>query len=599
MPLSKLIRRLSWMLPGLILLSGPLAWAQPLVEPTLDQPYVMRLHARARTVDLLIAMLAQPEVSQDPLLHEQVVSSLGRSRSPRAIEPIRRSLSDQDWHVQAAAAQALGEFPAELVPALLRAALAAEDNRVAAQAIRSALRLHFKAGAPAIASLLDRKDEGLTVLSITALTQLDTPLTGPALAQQLNAGSLAVRVAALHNARLGAPAGEAAKTIETLAEGKDAVLRGLALACLGKINSANAKGTLTAAAGEADWRVRAGAAEGLGDLGPSLSLVKLLSDPSPAVRLAASQAARKVKDPAAIEPLWKALQDPIEPNHLAARDALTALGTPAVASRAGQLLTEQGTLLLEKIKGRKPVAPPTAQEQFIRRQAQAASYILGQARSKEGYAYHLSLMTALPAADPLIEQVAVSLGQIGDPRAMPVFTKYIAAARKVALEYFTALVTGAPPTVQWNENAYASVVRGMVLLGQDFTELKAMLEYTMSSGRIAPASLAVMDGLTAPEYKADRQALVQLLSEVVKDAGYDTATRWKAARHLAKLKAKEAVPALTDLLEKQRPNYELMSVAAWAIQEITGTAPAKVGDPVDGAEPLDLILSADAAPINP
>ncbi|NQU75821.1 MAG: HEAT repeat domain-containing protein, partial [Planctomycetes bacterium] len=494
------------------------------------------------------------------------------------------SLNDEDWRVRVAAVAFLGQMPLYWVAANLTAAVSAEDNRVAAEAVRAVVRQrHLSAGA-SVEALIDRNGPRLTALALDALTDLGQERAEAALLKDLAHDSTLVRLAALRHARCVRDPQRA--TIEAIAamagdEKAEPMIRGEALAVLGKLAGPAAKGVLLGAVDHADWRIRAGAAEGLGHVGSEAATIKLLTDKAGPVRLAAYRAVEITRDPAAFETLWKNLDDdPIEVNHAAVREALVHIDEAQVPTRAGLRLRENAGVLLaievpRRLKMNKVgMLTDTQEKRLARSRAVDASYILGELGSDEEYAFHVSLLTKLSESDELLEQVAVSLGQIGKAEAILHMLDYMEHAIPTALEYYDTLSSEWGPSVSFRETVCGNVVRAMGTIDPmaGLAMYRAVNNLLQKGNRMAQSNIAIVDILTANCDKFSPADVDAMLGSCIADATYPAEARWKAAHTVGKLKFKGPAcgKALDTMLNTERASREYLVVAGWAVQEITG-----------------------------
>src|SRR5690606_15449022 len=130
---------IKWLMAGILLAAGHTALAaEPPPEPA---QFPAGFHAGERTVALLEQMLDVPPATNDAALRQRLLSELARCRRRSSVERITQALHSDDTTVRAAAAQAIGELPHLLAGHAIQVALNDEHPRVAAQAIRSAVRL--------------------------------------------------------------------------------------------------------------------------------------------------------------------------------------------------------------------------------------------------------------------------------------------------------------------------------------------------------------------------------------------------------------------------------------------------------------------------
>ena len=561
----------------------------PLPEPDLPAvPFVHSPFSNDRTVALLKAMLDNGQFNDDPVLRERIVADLARTRNYTAVPHVVARLDDPDWRVRVAAANGLGDVPRLWVREHLTAPLSQTDGRVVAAGVRAIVRHKYTSAAGALAALIDRDEERLSALAIDALTDLGLAREQTDLCEDLaHAGNL-VPLAALNNApRVGKPSPALVTALKTLA-GDPAVvpmLRGKALAVLGLLTGAAGRDVLLSAAGDADWRVRLGVAEAMGYVGPEPITVELLADPVGPVRLAAIRSVQRVRDSAALDALWERLDDPIEVNRLAAREALVHIPHPQVAIRAARRLRENGKVLLDMSLPRRlsyeqwPKLGDTEPKRSAREKAIAASYILGKLKSRGAHDFHLKLLEELTESDPLVAMVALSLGRIDDDRAGPAMVEWLEHAYETGLKYYRQVEAMQIPTLAFDEVVYADVIRGLGMAdpaaGTDMFEKTVLIYPKLRSMKMVRATLAVLEVILARSEAFEAPYLDAMLGNVIDERTYSDRGIWQAAYVVGKLKFKgpSCEAALRHMLDVDRRSREFLLVAGWALQRTTGEMP--------------------------
>jgi hypothetical protein len=209
-----------------------------------------------------------------------------------------------------------------------------------------------------------------------------------------------------------------------------------------------------------------------------------------------------------------------------------------------------------------------------RRRATDASYILGRLKSHEEYDFHLSLLTGLTESDPLVNQVAVSLGQIADPKAVPALLDYLGFGYDTAREYYATMNNVTGPTVQFDENSYADAIRALAAIDPTagVTDMRNVVNLLINELRMSQANLAVVQVLAGRADKYEPAYLDYVFGQVIADRRYPSVARWLAARAVGTLKFQGAActKAIDGVLNTERPARELILVAAWANQQTTG-----------------------------
>ena len=119
------------------------------------------------------------------------------------------------------------------------------------------------------------------------------------------------------------------------------------------------------------------------------------------------------------------LLTPPDETHLAARDALVQMDAPQlVAEKAGRIMEKLSQEYFQLLIVQKSTTQPDSYKQIgqqidkSRRNLKAISYLLGSTKSTQAYDAHLDLLARADVRDPIVEQLALSMGWIGDPRAV-------------------------------------------------------------------------------------------------------------------------------------------------------------------------------------
>lgn len=201
----------------------------------------------------------------DPALRLGAVVALGRLPGGDCGR-LSTLLSDPDAAVRAAAAEGVARCPAPEVEPAIAAALEAEDDPAARQALLAALGAVGGEGAAArLASLVRSPDPAVRFAAVRALGETGSPGALDPLLHVLAEGDAALQAAAL---RALGELGDA-RGADALARGMDAPdreLRRTAAEALRLVAPPAAAQRLVRALTDADWRVRLSAARTLGRL---------------------------------------------------------------------------------------------------------------------------------------------------------------------------------------------------------------------------------------------------------------------------------------------------------------------------------------------
>ncbi len=583
---------------------------KPLPEPFVKGELRRRHFGSDRTVRLMGELtLPRPGTSKpgdiDPLERERAVIDLGLTRNPAALALLGRALSDTDWRVRSAAALALCNFTDAEAAELLVRALKRPDSSSddLAGALRAARRVKWPALSGALSRLLEHPAPTVRAEALNALTDLPEAADAETLGKLLVDDNIVVRLAAARNAALAEPDALLASALAKPARRDVPAVRGLCLAALGRQAPEKYMLLLTAGGSDDNPLVRRGAVAGLTSAGKGERISAFLNDGSTPVRLAAIRGAGKLKRTDCIDRLFKIMpQTPPAETHLAARDSLIQIDAPEItAAKAGRLMEEINPKYFKLLGQQKGKMPLAERQQFrrrankVRRNLEALSYLLGSAKSTQAYETHLNLLIRVDIRDLLLEQLTVSLGQIGDRRAIGPMTKKLAACADFTEKSLAIMAKSPDVIIVLPEDNSAGLMHAAVAMKVS-EALPIMLRFSsMGFGpqrakRSAWTADMLMPALTD---ERTRPVVVEELRRQLNwkyaargcQAGSDeynkamsrkfTALRcrFESAKSLGKLKANVALENLRWLLTEDRLERRIMHAAAWAIQEITGRTP--------------------------
>ncbi|MBN1942003.1 MAG: HEAT repeat domain-containing protein [Phycisphaerae bacterium] len=611
-----------------LLLYGGFCFANPssaIPEPVLEGDEVpIPTFGDARSVELLGGLLAE----KDPRVRERAAGELGQTHNLAALPRLQQAAKDASSAVRAAAirgATELGLAGREIILAGLRDThdaplLAAMDGLVA-------LRLQDAADALQPLTRHEREEIRFTALrTLTALRRAATPADLKALLDEKNSSSSDILVEALRNALLLESAGERQSDFTRLAEApQPPVVRAAAVECLGKFVSA----VPTTRPAEPEKFENVGK-----DPNPLLrravvrvyrqreapgNIVPFLSDPSGLVRLAAAEALGDLPTLEALGPLVRVfLNAPDDRMHAAAFRALRRIGGApvgqAVADHLRRIQADQKTnndaladvvKQLSKLAEAKPAEKKNTKtidpeithrtealqnrketlqrrRELLQRNVISCCRLLGVLRRKEGFDELLRLTTALPIDSPLLGEVAAALGRIGDPRAVEPLRAVLDRCSRQALPYLKALTRMVIPP-PFSEKITGQVIQALAALG-DTESLNATLRLMrlyVSRKRLETViafALESLPSLTPAERRSDVEAVVVAL---LKDRDLFLSIQWRAVKTAGRMKFHSALPLLKRILYQRRECPAMMTVAAWAMQRITGSKqPPMIPEPV-------------------
>ncbi len=577
---------------------------KPLPEPFVQGKMGRQDFGSDRTVRLM-SEIARNGI--DLLERERAVMDLGLTCNPAALAPLKRALSDKDRRVRSAAALALCNFTPVEAAGLLAGALERADSSGddLAGALRAARRVKWSALGGALVKLLEHPAPAVRAEALNVLTDLPKAVDAKTLVKLLADSNVVVRLAAAKNAALAEPDALLAEALVKPAKDDVPAVRGLCLAALGRHASKKEEYLLLLTVGGNDKNplVRQGAVEGFASAGKGEKIGAFLNDDSTPVLLAAVRGAGQSKHTEYIDRLLEImLQTPPDETHLAARDSLVQMDAPkTTAAKAGRLMEKISPEYFNLLRRQKSkMLLPERQKLTLRikktrRNLKALSYLLGSAKSTQTYEAHLDLLIRVGTRDPLLEQLALSLGQIGDRRAVKPVMKQMVACADFSEKALKSMSLNPLVIIPLPEDNSAGLMHSAVALKVS-EALPTMLRFSsMGFGiyrakRSAWTADMLMPALTD---ERTRPAVIEELRKQarweyaarghVKDSdGYNKARsrrftvlrcRFESAKSLGQLKADVAIEDLRWLLTEDRRDWRLMRAAAWAIQEITGKTP--------------------------
>ncbi|MDY7009965.1 MAG: HEAT repeat domain-containing protein [Planctomycetota bacterium] len=575
---------------------------KPLPEPFVRGEMKRQDFGSDRTVRLLAELV---ENGIDPLEREKAVTDLGRTRNPAALAHLERALSDNDRCVRSAAALALCNFTSAEAVGLLTKALERTDSSGddLEGALRAAREVRWQGLSVALVKLLDHSAGAVRAEALNALTDLSKSADAETLRKLLSDDNISVRLAAARNAALAEPDAILAEALSKPARSDAPAVRGLCLSALGRHAPKKYIQLLIDGGNDKNPFIRRGAVEGLTSAGEAEKVGAFLNDDSTPVRLAAVRGVGKLKRTESIDRIFEImLQAPPDETHLAARDALIQMNAPeTVSARAGTFMKENSTDYFELLESHKKPIPPDEVSQLARRiekarrNLKALSYLLGSAKSTRDYEAHLGLLIRMDFKDPVLEQLALSMGRIGDRRAVGPIMKQLTACADFSEKALKSMFLNPLNPIPLPEDNSAALLHAAVAL-KISEALPVLIRFSsMGFGQFRAKRSAWTADMLMPEM-TDEQTRPAVVEELQRQlswkyaAGdhekgsdeYDKAQsrrftvlrcRFESAKSLGKLKADEAVDNLRWILTEDRPDMRVMQAAAWAIQEITGKTP--------------------------
>ena len=296
------------------------------IEPLIDILVDSDKENRAAAAKALRA-LGEPQWSKWVKGDSDDFARLGKSKAPRAVEPLIKALNDGAWPVSAA--EALGKSgDTRAVKPLIRA-LRERDEDVRQEAAKALGKLcDTRAVEPLIGALNDR-DKDVCQEAAKALGNLGDGRAVEPLIKALEDKESFARMAAEALGNLGDT-----RAFEPLIKAlgdRDCEVCEAAAEALGNLGDARAVEPLIKGLGDGTWHVREAAVYALGKLGDDRAvdpLIRALGNSDDNGRKAAAEALGELGNTRAVDPLTNMLCDSWNSVRRAASEALFALGEP-------------------------------------------------------------------------------------------------------------------------------------------------------------------------------------------------------------------------------------------------------------------------------
>ncbi|MBN1553744.1 MAG: HEAT repeat domain-containing protein [Phycisphaerae bacterium] len=597
-------------------------------EPVLDGDEVPRpLFGDARSVKLLGDLLND----EDLRVRERAAGELGQTHNPKALAYLKRAAKDSSPAVRAAATRGaveLGFSGKEIV----LAGLNDKDITPLLAAMNGAVVLKLIDAVEPLRNLTRHEQELIRAAAPRTLTALGQTANPENLKRLLGDPSPAVRVEALSNALLLASAEDLKDDFIRLANASQPpAVRAAAIECLGKfvffprLAASYSFGADTDMyknyAADANPLPRRSVVRTYRRHDMAAEILPFLADPSPLVRLSAAEALVHLPTESAVKPLVELfLAAPDEKTHTVAKEALRKIGGApvgeAMAGAFSQSLAEFQSVdgdmkgmqkqidplvktLESSSSDKKAKVDPKVEkqleelrfqmralqrkQQILQRNAMSCCSLLGVLRRKEGFDNLLRQATALPLDSPILGEVAVALGRIGDERAMDPLRTVLSESSKQAIPYLKAISSMATPP-PFSEKVTGQVIQALAALGDAETfktvyRLSRIRVMSMRLGTVIAYSLKVLPSITAD---APPEEVEKMIMSVLMDPNLSSSSsaQWRAAKMAGVLKLQPALRPLKRIL-RDRETTVMMTVAAWAIQQITGEEnPPNIPEPV-------------------
>ena len=564
------------------------ARAKPLPRPRLARGAVRlptETFGNARNVRLLAALLDDPSATA----RQKAVYGLGQTHNVAAIPHVRSALRDGAVNVRCAAAAAAAEFGPDLSGDIVIRALRSKERRLVLTGLRSVRRMRLAAAAQAVKALLARDDDLVRAAALVTLTELAIPAGTEKAKDLLSAPADVVRLRACQNVVLLKDLGRLKARMVQIARKDRPAIRAAAMAVLGKFDYPAVQPLLAPAARSRDPLLRRGALWAHWKGGKAARIRPFLDDPSPMVVLAAMHAARDLKPgdcAGRLFELLRAVRD--DTAHHAARNALRDIGDAQVERLAGKMLKDLVPQLLEIKEIMKPFTPPISaprgtysseklrrKRRFLRRDVRACCWLLGELKSSVALDVQIGLLGDLVVDSPVLADVGIALGKIGDRRAVQPLLKVLKTCRENGQIYLECIAAMIPPTVPYHGPVAGAVAAGLADLGAHeavpvMIEILQVNVYQLRLTTAAESIVGVLPKLTTPE---NRRRISEAVVLVLAAPGFQGVAKFRACMSAGQFKIAEAHGDLRKIVYQQRRGRFRMRSAAWAIQAITGKTP--------------------------
>ncbi len=521
--------------------------------------------------DELVAAMAKLARDADSLVREHAVCDLGETANRSALPVIRQALADDNALVRAAAIRSLNSLAPDQVDAPLAAAIG-DDNRTVCLA---ALRL-VRSGAggeearKAFLDLLSNSQAGPARLAscLDAMTARKWETPPATLDPLFTHTALTVRLGALdHAARVSPPSGESVDVL--LRRAQDAKLpaaeRAMCLRAAALASPGQAVRVANIWAKSSDAHLRRGAVWAYASVPSPDRLLPFLRDEANLVVLSAAEAVGTLGAADAFDDLADLLTSPADDIHAAAAFAMARIDPDATARRMAEWLGELAS-----------TAPADGNEKARRlweRNVTTANRVLAKLGSAAALDTQAKLLASLPKRKTLYGEVALAVGASKADRAADLLNAELATLAKRAARFLSP----AGANVDFSDEATAMVAEAVGLHGNaklaagltDVIGVKVASERLGVSAEAALASLAELNGA------ADSERVAKTVVDVLGDRDYRLAgIYYQAARTAGLLKVASATDLLRTHLTEKRQEINVMQAAAWALERITGKAPA-------------------------
>jgi len=212
---------------------------------------------------------------------------------------------------------------------------------------------------------------------------------------------------------------------------------------------------------------------------------------------------------------------------------------------------------------------------ILRRDAISCLALLGASKSLEGYDTLLRLLRDLPVDSSAMMAAAGAAARIGDPRAGKLLARAVRVCRDHGRADLIASANMQPTPHPYGDHPAGRIVQALAdLRGPEAAaDVLAVAAVQFQDRSLTAPSAAAARALPRILTAGNRQAGREFVLSAVRGEGYTATVRFEAAKAAARMKLREALPALREIRTEERRNRTMIHVAAWATQEITGRTP--------------------------
>jgi hypothetical protein len=167
-----------------------------------------------------------------------------------------------------------------------------------------------------------------------------------------------------------------------------------------------------------------------------------------------------------------------------------------------------------------------------------------------------------------------AMNLIGDKSAVPHLIAALGQFRTDGQAYLDALAGTGPVPLFSHQNVQAAIEGfGDLKAPQAWSAIKAIVDCkakTLRLGRAAASAMRAVPNLIDAD---NRKTIEQTIAEVAADSSFGLTAQYQGILAAGKLKLASVLPAIHDVMTRQRPCWSILRACAWATYQITGQAP--------------------------